>query len=149
MGQWGGVVMLVVTGLAILLAWTWLWAGPTRRTRTIALERLYPWAPTAVLPRAQAIIWPAFPIVGAAWIAAGALSARIVLGRDPILESSLVAALFGLVLVLGVWVALGNDLPRWAYPGWRAIRFYRRRPERAEAELAGWAARRFARVRVA
>lgn len=38
MAPWGGVAMLVVTGLAIIVGWGWVWAGLTRRTRVVAME---------------------------------------------------------------------------------------------------------------
>lgn len=137
MSQWGGVAMLVLTGLVILLAWFWLWAGLTPRARRLAVSRFYPWSRDARLPQIQALIWPLVPLVGLLWIGAAAMDARTVLGRDPFLESGLVGLLFAGVAIVAVWSLFDNALPLWAYPGWRATRFYERRPDRARAELRG------------
>lgn len=149
MAQWGGTAMLILTGLAILAAWGWLWIGATRRTRALTLERLYPWSPTAVIKEAQAFIWPAFPVLGLAWIGAGDLTARVALGRSWGPSASLLGLLFALLALLVLFTATGHSLPRWCYPGWRAERYYRRCPERAEAELRSRAASRFVSVRAA
>ncbi|MDC4232975.1 hypothetical protein M3T53_04515 [Actinomyces sp. B33] len=146
MGQWGGVVMLELTGLGILCAWAWLWAGPTPRTRRIAIERLYPQSPRAAAPAIQQIVWPLIPLVGVAWLVVGLLVARIVQGRDCLVETSLVVACFGLVAACALWTAIAGPLPSWCYPGWRAERHYLTHPELVDRELGARAAARFLRL---
>lgn len=135
MGQWIGVAMLVLTGAFILSAWAWLWSGLTPGARRVSLQRCYPASSRAAIPHIQAVIWPLLPIAGATWIAVGALSARMILGRDPVLESSLVVLLFVLIALLAAWTLLVGSLPEWMYPGWLARRYYARHPDRARREM--------------
>lgn len=136
MGEWIGVAMLALTGAFILGAWAWLWSGLTPGARRISVQRCYPASTRAAIPHVQAVIWPLLPIAGATWIAVGALSARMILGRDPVLESSIVVILFTAIAVLAAWSLLVGSLPEWMYPGWRARRYYARHPEAARRELA-------------
>lgn len=146
MAHWGGVAMLALTGIAILGAWLWLWAGFTRRMRVIAVERLYPWAPGAVIPSIQALVWPALPLVGLAWIAVGAMAVPIASGHSALSPVLVVVVLFGAVCALAILVALGKRLPRYCYPGWRAVRYYRAHPDVARQELDARTLRHIARV---
>ena len=141
MAQWGALAMLVGTGVVILFAWGWLWLGLTRSMRRIAVERLYPWSPSATIPKVQAVIWPAMPVVGVAWIAVGGMSVRIAAGHDPVSAALVVAALFCVVLLLGVLALFDVELPRYCYPGWRARRYYVKHPERVDTELGACARR--------
>ncbi|MCI6411127.1 MAG: hypothetical protein SOX57_04000 [Schaalia hyovaginalis] len=142
MAHWGAIAMLVGTGIAILVAWGWIWLGLTRSMRRIALERLYPWSSTAAIPKVQAVIWPAMPMVGFAWIGVGGMTVRIASGHDPMPAAVLVALLFGAILVLGVLALLDQELPGYCYPGWRAKRYYLKHPERAQEELDARVGRR-------
>lgn len=147
MAPWGGVAMLVVTGLAIIVGWGWVWAGLTRRTRVVAMERLFPYSPTPVIPQIQAIIWPVVPVVGCLWIAVGAYSAQTIIGHETLFERTIVIFLFALVALIAAWIMFGLSLPTWMYPGWRAERYYRTHPKVAEKELNARTARRFVGVR--
>ena len=135
MSQWFGVSMLVVTGVFILAAWGWLWSGVSLRARRIAILRCYPFSSRAAIPQIQAVIWPLVPLAGLTWIVLGAVSARMIMGRDPIFESTIVAVLFGAIVVIAAWSFMGGALPDWMYPGWMATRFSRRHPQRSREEL--------------
>lgn len=149
MAHWGAPLMLILTGIGICGMWMWLWLGITARTRAFTFERFYPWSPSASIRRIQAFIWPAFLILGFTWIAAGDLVARSFMGRSYEVTAGLIAFLFVLQCALVIGVAHGMCLPRWCYPGWRAERYYLRRPSRAAIELGARSAYRFTSVRAA
>ena len=141
MAHWGAIAMLVGTGIAILVAWGWIWLGLTRSMRRIALERLYPWSSTAASPsRGLGDVYKRQ--VGFAWIGVGGMTVRIASGHDPMPAAVLVALLFGAILVLGVLALLDQELPGYCYPGWRAKRYYLKHPERAQEELDARVGRR-------
>lgn len=144
MAQWGGVAMLVLTGLGILLTWLWIWAGLSPRMRRISAERLYPLADRPTIGQLQVIIWPIVPLVGLAWIATGALVARTIIGRGASYEASMVIALFIAIALVALWCAFDEPMPQWAYPGWMTRRFYEHHPDRIDSELPAPCARRMA-----
>ncbi len=135
MAHWGALAMLVVTGMVILSAWAFMWCGLTCVIRRITFERLYPWAPRAAIPKVQAMMWPAMPLLGFAWIGVAGMDIRIASGRDPLVAALFVALLFVLVLILAVLALCDHKLPDYCYPGWRAKRYYLKHPECAKKEL--------------
>ncbi|QPK82010.1 hypothetical protein G7Y41_04185 [Schaalia sp. ZJ405] len=145
MTQWGGVIMLAGTGLGILAAWLWLWAGLDRRARALSIERISPVSSRVAFPAIQRIIWPLVPLVGLAWIATAQVFAQSILGRSSDAAMLVVAFLFLVIIGVGLLAAFRGPLPAYMYPGWRAERFYCAHPGRVYEELSEPEARRFCR----
>ena len=124
---------LAVIGLCIAALWAWVWSGVGASSRRIGIRlELSGGSAASEISR---VVWPLMPLLSLVWFVTADLVAREAAGADTFGSCALVLGLLALMALVAVQSLYLGGMPQWAYPGWRARRYYEAHPGAREREL--------------
>ena len=125
------VIALVGLVIASVWAWAWLGFGASARRMAVRLEI----GGGSAAGEMSALVWPLMPFLSLLWFLTGDLVAREALGFATAGTCLLIALVLATMVGVAVRALYLGGLPKWAYPGWMARRYYASHPGAREREL--------------